>query len=254
MGYSNQFFNALGVNSHSPAEVKAFSKETYIPVSRLKYYNDHNILPSGIDLENLLRTTGMKKLELMLKMGRLDREAIAALQDHAGDIWNLIKDDYEDSKQKLSYNTTFETSLGSLYQGDCLSVLADYESDCADLVFADPPFNLNKLYPSGMDDNVKTETYLDWCQKWIEECIRILKPGGALLIWNLPRWNAALGGFLDGRMTFRHWIAVDIKYTLPIQKRLYPSHYALTYYIKGDKPNTFHADRLSMQTLSQVPW
>ncbi|WP_448218391.1 DNA-methyltransferase [Endozoicomonas sp. 2B-B] len=250
MGYSNQFFNALGVSSHLQTEIKALAKRAHIPVSRLKYYNDHNILPSGSDLDNILHTTGIDKLELMLKMGRLDRETIAALQEHASGICSLIKDNHDSNRQlkTLPYEKTLETNLGTLYQGDCLSVLADYESDCADLVFADPPFNLNKLYPSGMDDNVKTETYLDWCQKWIEECIRILKPGGALLIWNLPRWNTALGDFLDGRMTFRHWIAVDIKYTLPIQKRLYPSHYSLVYYIKGDKPNAFHADRLPMQT------
>ena len=36
---------------------------------------------------------------------------------------------------------------------------------------------------------------------------------------------------------------IDIKYSLPIQKRLYPSHYALLYFIKGDKPAIFHPDR-----------
>ena len=50
----------------------------------------------------------------------------------------------------------------------------------------------------------------------------------------------------NGRMTFRHWISVDIKYSLPIKGRLYPSHYSLLYYCKGEKPSRFHPDRLPM--------
>ena len=114
-------------------------------------------------------------------------------------------------------------------------------------MFADPPFNLKKLYPSNIDDNLKSERYIHWCQQWIQECIRVLKHGGSLFLWNLPRWNVALSSFLDGRLNFRHWISVDIKYSLPIHGRLYPSHYALLYYVKGDKPNVFHPDRLPMQ-------
>jgi site-specific DNA-methyltransferase (adenine-specific) len=50
------------------------------------------------------------------------------------------------------------------------------------------------------------------------------------------------------RLSFRHWIAVDIKYRLPIPKRLYPSHYSLIYFIKGPKPAIFHPDRLPIKT------
>lgn len=73
--------------------------------------------------------------------------------------------------------------------------------------------------------------------------VRTLKPGGSLFLWNLPKWNLPLGAYLGERLTFRHWVAVDIKYSLPIQKRLYPSHYSLLYFIKGNKPAIFHPDR-----------
>ncbi|WP_283241576.1 DNA methyltransferase, partial [Pseudoalteromonas piscicida] len=82
-------------------------------------------------------------------------------------------------------------SLGKLYRGDCYKLLKSMENDSVDLVFADPPFNLAKMYPSEMDDNIKTEKYLHWCQEWINECARILKPGGSMFIWNLPKWNAS---------------------------------------------------------------
>jgi site-specific DNA-methyltransferase (adenine-specific) len=122
------------------------------------------------------------------------------------------------------------------------------ESNSVDLIFADPPFNLNKLYPSNIDDSLKTEKYIQWCQDWLNECVRILKNGGSLFLWNLPKWNALFTEYLGGRLNFRNWIAVDIKYSLPIQGRLYPSHYSLLYYVKGERPNSFFPDRLPMST------
>ncbi|MDY0039960.1 MAG: site-specific DNA-methyltransferase [Desulforhabdus sp.] len=85
------------------------------------------------------------------------------------------------------------------------------------------------------------------CETWAGECIRLLKPGGSLFIWNIPKWNTHLSAYLNARLTFRHWIAVDIKYSLPISGRLYSSHYSLLYYCKGEKPKTFHPDRLPME-------
>jgi len=59
-----------------------------------------------------------------------------------------------------------QTTLGRLYQGDCLEVLAKVPSESVDLAFADPPFNLNKIYSSLIDDNLAAKAYLEWCKKW----------------------------------------------------------------------------------------
>jgi site-specific DNA-methyltransferase (adenine-specific) len=137
-----------------------------------------------------------------------------------------------------------QTPLGTLYQDDCLKVLKTIDSESVDLAFADPPFNLGKNYSSKINDAKTSQEYLIWCEEWLDHTIRLLKPGGALFLWNLPKWNLLLGGYIAKQMTFRHWISVDIKYSLPISGRLYPSHYSLLYFIKGDKPKIFHPDRL----------
>jgi site-specific DNA-methyltransferase (adenine-specific) len=125
-----------------------------------------------------------------------------------------------------------------------MHLLAEMESESVDLAFADPPFNLGKKYTSNIDDDLAGHHYIEWCEEWLLEMCRVLKPGGTLMLWNLPKWNLPLGGFLSRHLTFRHWIAVDIKYTLPINGRLYPSHYALLYFIKGKRPAIFHPDRM----------
>lgn len=141
----------------------------------------------------------------------------------------------------------FVTEWGALYNNDCLKVLPNIRSESIDTVFADPPFNLQKLYGSKVNDDLAEHEYIEWCHQWIAECVRILKPGGAIFIYNLPKWNILLGAELTRLgLNFRHWIAVSIKFGLPITGRLYPSHYSLLYYTKG-KPKTFRKIRTPIE-------
>jgi site-specific DNA-methyltransferase (adenine-specific) len=137
----------------------------------------------------------------------------------------------------------FRTNLGKLYQADCTAFLSTIEDGTVDLAFADPPFNLGKDYSSKIDDARAELDYLNWCIDWLGQMVRVLKPGGSLFLYNLPKWNIPLGAYLGESLTFRHWITVDMKYSLPIQGRLYPSNYSLLYYVKGVKPSIFHPDR-----------
>lgn len=249
MTYSNQFFSALGIDHTSTKDIKEAAKRTGIPVSRLNHYNKTNTIPTGYDLKTIESCYGVSELELKLKTGRLDRATIELIQQHTEVILKATRENKDrPPSAKGELTPSFSTELGALYQADCLDFLKTVESDTVDLVFADPPFNLDKIYPSNMDDNIKEEEYLKWMESWLDECCRVIKHGGALFTWNLPLWNSDIASFLHGRLSFKHWIAVDIKYSLPIQGRLYPSHYSLLYFIKGDKPNKLSADRLPTPT------
>jgi site-specific DNA-methyltransferase (adenine-specific) len=137
-----------------------------------------------------------------------------------------------------------ETQLGKLYRGDCLELFPAVDDESVDLVFADPPFNLGKDYGVGIGDSLRDADYLSWTSRWVLEAKRVLKPGGAVFIFNLPKWNVEIGHVLNqAALNFRHWIAIDIKYSLPIQGRLYPAHYSLLYYTKG-KPGRFNGLRV----------
>ena len=126
------------------------------------------------------------------------------------------------------------TSRGFLFSGDCLKVTANVRSETVDCIFADPPFNLGKDYKNGFSDRVSESEYFDWCRQWIFECCRILRPGGAFFLYALPELAVRFAGMLNERLAFRHWIALSMKGSYPRGRKLYPAHYALLYYTRGE--------------------
>jgi site-specific DNA-methyltransferase (adenine-specific) len=84
------------------------------------------------------------------------------------------------TKRKVSkLLPAFSTTLGAVYNVDCVKLLATIRPESVSTVFADPPFNLSKDYGNGKDkDDLKNGDYLKWCYRWIDECVRVLKPGG----------------------------------------------------------------------------
>lgn len=169
-----------------------------------------------------------------------------------------LKIDYSSNKDPFDCTDLFQTvpsggpfyrtPSGALFSDDCLVVLSAMKDCVVDTIFADPPFNLNKTYGAKSNDSLKDAEYLQWCRLWIAECVRILKPGGAFFLYNLPKWNVPLGAFLgELGLDFRHWIAVEQNSCMPIQGRLYPAHYSLLYYSKG-KPRVFRKIRTPIET------
>lgn len=145
--------------------------------------------------------------------------------------------------------SVYSTSRGKLFQGDCIKVLSSIDDNSIDCIFADPPFNLSKDYgATSKSDDLAHEEYLEWTRAWLELCCAKLKPGGALFVYNIPKWSTYIASFLNSRLTFRNWIAIDLTFSMPIPSKLYPAHYSLLYYIKGDRPNRFSPPRLAMET------
>ncbi|MHB1688139.1 MAG: DNA-methyltransferase [Ignavibacteriaceae bacterium] len=130
-----------------------------------------------------------------------------------------------------------------IMQGDLLSLLKNIPDDSIDITFADPPFNLKKKYNS-YADSLKLKDYLDWCQQWIIELVRITKPTGSIFLHNIPKWLTYYAGFLNPIADFKHWISWDAP-TAPMGKSLQPSHYGILYYAKNLKKNKYYEIRYS---------
>ena len=145
----------------------------------------------------------------------------------------------------------FAGQEGVLYQGDCLTLLSNLLPDSIDMAFADPPFNLGKHYGTNtFEDQLATDEYRLWCQTWLMELVRVLRPGGALFVYHWPKWLMELGAWLNTIPTleYRSWIAMKMKNGFPIRNRLHPAHYGLLYYVKRGAKPTFNVVRHRIPT------
>lgn len=121
---------------------------------------------------------------------------------------------------------------------NCINYLSslnnDFPNGVFDLAFADPPYNLAKNYSTYQDD-LEEKKYIDWCNEWLFGMYNNLKPGGALLVLNIPKWSIYHFNFLADKMIFQNWIVWNALST-PSGKLL-PAHYSLLYFIKpGGNP------------------
>ena len=80
----------------------------------------------------------------------------------------------------LDYENNKKTQI--IFNEDCIVGMKKIKNDSADIVICDPPYNIGKDFGNNSDKQ-KMDDYLTWCDEWIEECIRILKPNGTLYIY-----------------------------------------------------------------------
>ncbi|MEA3308464.1 MAG: DNA methyltransferase [Chloroflexota bacterium] len=128
-----------------------------------------------------------------------------------------------------------------VHHGDAVKILEQYPDNSIDLVFADPPYNLDKAYHV-YDDEQADEEYIQWCNAWLREYARILKPTGSLYVLNLPHWTMYHAAFLNQQLSFQNWIVWDAM-AAPLGK-LMPAHYGLLFYTKQPTDFTFNYDEL----------
>jgi modification methylase len=115
----------------------------------------------------------------------------------------------QDQPRRAEREYLGEVPTGRVLVGDCLTVLAALPDRCVDLVFADPPYNLQLagelLRPNntrvdgvaaGWDKFASFAEYDRFSRAWLQACRRVLKPDGAIWVigsyHNIFRIGAAL--------------------------------------------------------------
>jgi len=118
-----------------------------------------------------------------------------------------------------------------IVNADCLEALGKIPTGSVDFAFTDPPYNLGKGY-SGYTDDLKIKDYFDWCDRWITELGRVLKPGRTLALLNIPLWAVRHFIHMESILSFQNWIAWDAL-AYPV-RRIMPAHYAILCFSKGE--------------------
>lgn len=138
---------------------------------------------------------------------------------------------------KVKYFSAFEESCESIIENsqlinqDCLRALQDIPSESVDFCFADPPYNIDKKY-DGWDDTLDMQKYFQWCDVWLSELARVLKPGRICAILNIPLWAIRHFAHMQTILRFYDWIVWE-GLSLPV-RMIMPAHYTILAFSKGE--------------------
>ena len=65
---------------------------------------------------------------------------------------------------------------------DCIEGLSQLEDNSVDCFIVDPPYNIGKDFGNNKTKK-DIQQYVDWCEAWIVQCERALKPSGTMYIY-----------------------------------------------------------------------
>lgn len=109
--------------------------------------------------------------------------------------------------------------------GDALELLRGIESASADVIIADPPYNLGKDYGNNHDIR-GFEEYLHFSEAWLKESHRVLASHGTLYVFMGFRFISYLYDILDQKlcMFFNSWITWHYTQGMGRTKGFSPRH------------------------------
>lgn len=123
--------------------------------------------------------------------------------------------------------------------GDTIKILPTLEADSAQIIIADPPYNIGKDFGNDSDKQPMDE-YLLWCEQWIKECLRVLKPNGTMFIYGFSEILALILSKVPHNIN-RRWIVWHYtNKTVPSAQFWQRSHESIIVLWKENK--VFHRD------------
>jgi site-specific DNA-methyltransferase (adenine-specific) len=125
--------------------------------------------------------------------------------------------------------------------GDSLTILPTLESESAQIVIADPPYNIGKDFGNNSDKQ-PMEEYLAWCETWIQECLRILKPNGTMFVYGFSETLALIYSKIYSKVQCRWLVWHYTNKNVPSLHFWQRSHESILVLWKKDK--VFHRDEV----------
>jgi len=146
----------------------------------------------------------------------------------------VIHTSFGEDASPLEETRIRKQKVNQLITGDAIEVLETLPSNSIDMIFIDPPYNLNKEYDSYKDER---DDYVSWSLKWLDKCFKVLKPYGSLFLLNIPKWIYEILPSLLEKYYFQRWIVWDNQ--AEPKGKLIPAHYPLVWLSKTKDVKTY---------------
>lgn len=137
----------------------------------------------------------------------------------------------------------------AIYWGDAQEVLRDHVAPGSiDLIVADPPYNIGKVFGATRDRWPDEAAYLGWCRDWLELCIDRLAPHGSLYLMASTQGMPHLDVFLRARLHVLSRIVWHYDSSGVQARRRFGSLYEpILHCVKDPARYTFNADEIRVE-------
>lgn len=95
------------------------------------------------------------------------------------------------------------TTLGQLWRADAIDFLRSHATGSLDVVFADPPYAIGK---ARWDMFESEAAYVDWCDAWLAEVVRVLAPTGSAYVCGFSEILAEIKARSAKRFAACRWL------------------------------------------------
>jgi site-specific DNA-methyltransferase (adenine-specific) len=134
--------------------------------------------------------------------------------------------------------------LDEIIHGDCIEVLSRVKEPFADMIFADPPFNIGYKYDKYKDD-IRKDEYIAWTKDWMAACKKVLKPMGSFYIAIGDDYAANIKIIADELGLFmRNWIIWHYTFGQQMKNKFARSHTHILYFVNDEGNFVFNDDIL----------
>jgi site-specific DNA-methyltransferase (adenine-specific) len=114
---------------------------------------------------------------------------------------------YEKRLLYLTGPATLDQIIDKTICQDTFKALDWLPAASVDLVFADPPYNLNKTFNERSFSKISSDKYQEWLESWLSRIVRILKPAASIYICGDWQSSAAIHKAAEKYFTVRNCIA-----------------------------------------------
>lgn len=132
--------------------------------------------------------------------------------------------------------------------GDAIDALKSLPNDSVDLIFADPPYNIGKIFNGHIEKWKTEELYLKWCYEWLGLCIQKLKSNGSFYVMTATQFMPYFDIFLRKNLTILSRIIWSYDSSGVQAKKYYGSMYEPILFCVKDKDSyTFNSQSILVE-------
>lgn len=143
----------------------------------------------------------------------------------------------------------FEKNGHVVVWGDVLEAMKSLVPDRSiDLIFADPPYNIGKNFNGKRDKWPSDESYIAWCNEWLDLCLLKLKDNGSFYVMTATQNMPYFDLYLRKKINILSRIVWAYDSSGVQAKRFYGSLYEpILFCVKNRDDYTFNADDILVE-------